>query len=140
MHFSSRHSLCAAALLSLTLLGACHHATLDDRAEQEARDFTQRYCPTPEKDMQRMDSISFDRTTHTFTYHCRLTGAADDSATISKLRGRIKTALLQDLVSNTGSKVYKDKGFGFRYVFRSHKTRKVLFEEHFGPKDYKEKP
>ena len=64
------HSLLFLAAMAMAIstatLFACNHATLEDRAEKEARDFTERYCPTPVQNMQRTDSIVFDRDTRTF--------------------------------------------------------------------------
>ncbi|MBM6992642.1 MAG: hypothetical protein I3J02_05175 [Prevotella sp.] len=117
-------------------LSACHHVTLEDRAEQEAREFTQRYCPTPVKDFQRTDSVTFDRQTHTFNYYYQLSGAADNPETIKKMRGKLRTALVNDLVGNTGSKTFKEQGYNFRYVFVSEKTKEILFEEELTKKDY----
>jgi N-acetylmuramoyl-L-alanine amidase len=129
-------SLFALALLFASALTSCKHDTLEDRAEKEAKEFTKRYCPTPVQNMQRTDSISFDRSTLTFNYYYRLSGDADDRQAVNKVQDKIKDALLNDLVSNTGIKAYKDKGYNFRYVIHSEKTKEVLYEVIFTPKDY----
>lgn len=59
------------AAISVTLFTACHHDSLEDRAERDARDYTERYCPTPFTDNQRTDSITFTRTDKTFHYFTR---------------------------------------------------------------------
>lgn len=139
MNHKMRFKTVAVAITALLMTTSCHHATVDDRAEKEAREYTERYCPTPENDMQSMDSIHFDRDTHTFTYHYKLLGAADDPKVIDKIQAKVRTALLEDLVSNTGTKLYKDHNFVFHYIFRSKSTRKILFEERFTAKDYNKK-
>lgn len=126
----------AAIALSAVALSACNHASLEDRAEKDARDFTERYCPTPVQNMQRTDSIVFDRATHTFNYYYRLSGAADDSQAVTKIRDRIRKALLSDLKGDTGSKTYKEQGYNFRYVLRSEKTKEILYEVKFTKNDY----
>mgnify|MGYP001379948786 FL=1 len=124
-------------LIALVALASCKHDTLEDRAEKEAKAFTERYCPTPVQNMQRTDSVTFDRSTLTFNYYYRLTGAADDSQAVNKVQSKIKEALRNELISNTGSKAYKDKGYNFHYVIHSEKTKEVLYEVTFTPKDYK---
>ncbi|KXB42959.1 hypothetical protein HMPREF1870_01346 [Bacteroidales bacterium KA00344] len=123
--------------ISVVALSSCKHDTLEDRAEKEAKAFTERYCPTPVQNMQRTDSVTFDRSTLTFNYYYRFTGAADDSQAVNKMQSRIKEALRNELISNTGSKAYKDKGYNFHYVIHSEKTKEVLYEVTFTPKDYK---
>lgn len=118
-------------------LSSCKHDTLEDRAEKEAKAFTERYCPTPVQNMQRTDSVTFDRSTLTFNYYYRLTGAADDSQAVNKVQSKIKEVLRNELISNTGSKAYKDKGYNFHYVIHSEKTKEVLYEVTFTSKDYK---
>ncbi|MGI6243103.1 MAG: hypothetical protein ACOYJK_06170 [Prevotella sp.] len=124
------------AALSVAALVSCKRDTLEDRAEKEAKTFTERYCPTPVQNMQRTDSVTFDRSTLTFNYYYRLNGAADDPQAVNKVRSDIKTALLKGLASNTSCKAYKDKGYNFRYVLTSEKTKKVLYEVTFSSKDY----
>lgn len=126
------------AFFAVVALGSCKHDTLEDRAEKEAKAFTERYCPTPVQNMQRTDSVTFDRSTLTFNYYYRLNGAADDSQAVNKVRSELKDALRNELISNTGSKGYKDKGYNFHYVIHSEKTKKILFEVTFTPKDYKQ--
>ena len=134
------HSLLFLAAMAMAIstatLFACNHATLEDRAEKEARDFTERYCPTPVQNMQRTDSIVLDRDTSTFNYYYSLRGAADNTQAVAKIRDRIKTALLSDLKGDTGSKTYKEHGFNFRYVLHSEKTKEVLYEVKFTKHDY----
>ena len=119
-------------------LSACHHDTLDDRAEQITQDYTRRYCPTPVQDMQRTDSLTFTRVTHTFNFYYTLTDKADNAGVIAKQTGKIVKELLRQLKDNTSYKVFKEAGFNFHYVFRSSSTKAVLIESTFGQKQYKE--
>ena len=68
------------AAISMTLFTACHHDSLEDRAERDARDYTERYCPTPFTDNQRTDSITFTRADKTFHYFYTLRDEADTAA------------------------------------------------------------
>ena len=116
---------------------SCKHTTLADRAAKDAQDFTERYCPTPVQNMQRLDSITFDRATLTLCYHYQLSGSADNLDAIKLVRGKIKKALLEDLKNDTRVKTYKDAGYNFRYIFYSEKSKSVLMEEKFSKNNYK---
>lgn len=123
--------------LILATLSACHHDTLDDRAEQVTKDYTQRYCPTPVQDMQRTDSLTFTRQTHTFNFYYSLSDKADNVAVINKQKSKIIKELLRQLKDNTSYKVFKEAGFNFHYVFRSASTKEVLLENTFTKQQYK---
>ena len=67
------------AVASLALMCSCHHDTIEDRAEREAKDYTEKFCPTPYTNDVRTDSLTFDKSSKTFTYYCRLRGLIDKS-------------------------------------------------------------
>ena len=121
-----------------TCLCACHHATLEDRAEKYTKDYTERFCPTPVQDMQRTDSLTFDRTTRTFNYYFTLVDKADNAGIIKAKQKEITDALLKQLKENTSAKVYKDEGFNFHYIFRSANKGNILLENTFTRRQYKE--
>lgn len=121
-----------------TCLCACHHATLEDRAEKYTKDYTERFCPTPVQDMQRTDSLTFDRTTRTFNYYFTLVDKADNADIIKAKQKEIADALLKQLKENTSAKVYKDEGFNFHYIFRSANKGNILLENTFTRRQYKE--
>lgn len=118
-------------------LTACHRTTLEDQAENMAKDYTERYCPTPVQNMQRTDSIAFNRQTHTLAFYYTLTDRADDPENIKLVNGKITKALLKELKENTSYKAYKEAGYNFRYVFRSQKNGNTLYEKTFSKKNYK---
>ncbi len=117
------------AALTMTALTSCHHSSLEDRAEQEANDYTSRYCPTPYTDNQRTDSIAFSRADRTFHYYYTLRGNADNTEIIEQNKDKLKQVLQEELNGNTKSKAYKDAGFRFHYVFRSATTGRTLYEQ-----------
>lgn len=125
-------------LFSVTFaLSSCHRTTLEDQAENLAKEYTERYCPTPIKDMQRTDSMTFDRNTHTLSFYFTLTDQADNVDNMKLLQKKITKTLLDELKENTTFKVYKDAGYNFRYVFRSKSTNNILYEKNFSRKNYK---
>lgn len=123
------------ALLAATLCTACHES-LEDRAERECREFTRKNCPTPVKDNTRTDSMVFRRDTRTVCYYFTLSGPADNADVFRKNEPLLRETLRKDLAENTQTKVYKDAGFHFSYIFHSAKEpKKTLFSVTFGPKD-----
>ncbi len=118
-------------------LTACQHDSLEDRAEKETREYTERYCPTPVQNMQMTDSISFSRATKTFNYYYKLCGEADNEQVISTNKAKLNKLLLDQLKEDTKVKAYKEAGFRFHYIYRSQKTNKIVLETTFRQKDYR---
>lgn len=84
---------------------SCNRATLEDRAEEQAKDFTERYCPTPVQGFQRTDSVTFGScNTHFQLLFIFSIGDADNNQIISKMRPKFHTALVDDLKGNTANK------------------------------------
>jgi hypothetical protein len=125
------------SIIALLLLSACHES-LEDRAEREAREYTEKFCPTPVVNYQRTDSTVFDKSTRTYICYCSFTDKLDDAALISRAKADIHKGLLQSIRNNTPLKNYKEAGFNFSYIIYSTKERnKVLYQDKFSPKDYK---
>ena len=59
------------AFMITTGLSSCQKS-LEERAKEEARNFTERLCPTPVVNFSRTDSMTFDSSTKTFVNHCTL--------------------------------------------------------------------
>lgn len=116
------------AVISMLTLSSCHHDTLADKAEKEARQYTEKYCPTPYIEMQRTDSLTFDRSTNTFNFYYSLQGKADDAQLIRDNAKTLKANIKKQLHDDTKNKAYKDAGFKFRYVYRSSKTGQTLLD------------
>ena len=121
-----KHLLYAGVLL--LSLSACHKS-LEDRAAQECKEYTEKKCPTPVVNDTRMDSMVFEPSSRTIHYYYSLVGNAKKS--------ELRKALRDALKADTGTKGYKDAGFNFRYTYRSGKSpSKVLLDEQYTEKDY----
>lgn len=113
---------------------ACQES-LEDRCAREAKSYTEKKCPAPVGENTTIDSIAFDRQTHTMCYYYSLSGAADDSSAIAK--GDPYKVLLHEVRNATATKAYKDAGYNFKYTYKSAtRPEQVLFEATFTPKDY----
>ena len=73
-------------------LQSCQES-LEQRAAREAAEFTQKSCPTPERDNMITDSMTFDIPTHTFVYYYSVTGPADNAANFVGREGPLHEVL-----------------------------------------------
>ncbi|MBR2113801.1 MAG: hypothetical protein IJ929_03920 [Prevotella sp.] len=120
-------------LMMTALLAACQE-TLEERADRESREYTEKHCPTPIAYQVTMDSMTFDKVSHTFGYHYSLSGTLDDSTYLQQNNPR--EMLLQQVKNSTNLKMYKDAGYSFRYVYHSEKNKATLFDVTFKQNDY----
>ena len=122
--------------LMLALCSSCHRS-LEDRAAQECKEYTEKKCPTPVVDNVRLDSMVFESTSRTIHYYNTLVGTADNRLVIDKQQGKLRQALKEGLRSDAGTKAYKDAGFNFQYTYHSEKKpSEVLFDVTYTTKDY----
>ena len=121
-------------LMSIMLLTACQES-LEDRCAREAQEFTKKNCPVKLDNTTIIDSMTFERATHTIHYYYRLTGVADNESALQKIDavGMLKS----ELKNTTSLRVYKENKYRFAYTFHSEKDpQKVLVDVVFTDKDY----
>ena len=120
---------CAFAVLSL--MAACTES-LEDRAAREAKEYSEKVCPTPYVNDGRTDSTVFDKTTRTYTYYMTLRGKADNYQVINANKKKLYNIQKESLDNNPGLKKYKEAHFTFRFIYRSAKDPKlVLLDDTF---------
>lgn len=128
----------AVALMVITAvsLSSCHES-LEERAEREAKEYTEKYCPTPPQNDVITDSMTFDKATKTQTYYLRFTGIIDNVEAIREHGKELEDGMLRNIRNNAQLQVFKDAGFTFVYVCRSEKNPEaVLLTMKFGPQQY----
>ena len=129
-----KHLLYAGVLL--LSLSACRNS-LEDRAAQECKEYTEKKCPTPVVNDTRMDSMVFEPSTRTIHYYYSLVGNADNEQAIISKKSELRKALNDALKADAGTKGYKDAGFNFQYTYHSEKKpSEVLFDATYTTKDY----
>ena len=99
--------ICLFIIITLSMI-ACRQESLVDRAAREAKEYTERMCPTPVYNETRTDSVTFDKISRTYTYHCSFLNYLDDSAAIANIKEKLHQQLLEALIENTGIKAYKE--------------------------------
>ena len=115
-------------------LASCQES-LEDKCANEADEFTRKKCPARIDENIIIDSMTFDKSSHTLAYWYHLEGAADTSAVFKKIN--MKKVLTDELKNTTNMKLYKDAGYSFRYVYCSGKSKAVYFDTTIREKDYK---
>ena len=82
-----------------------------------------------------LDSLTFERETHTLHYYYKLTGFADQDGVLEKVDA--VTVLKNELKNTTTLRVYKENKYRFAYTYRSEKDpSKIMLEVVFTDKDY----
>ena len=116
------------------LLAACQES-LEDRCAREAEEYTRKNCPAKMDNNTTLDSMTFDRSSHTLHYYYTLTGFADQDSIVQKIDA--VNVLKNEVRNSTGLKLYKDHQYRFAYTFRSEKDpEKILIDVVFTDKDY----
>lgn len=124
-------------MAAYTVLMCGCHESMEKRAQREAREYTEKYCPTPVQNYTRTDSVAFDITTKTYHYYCSVCGALDNAEIFNLNRAKLTDALHKNLMENTAFRAYKKEGFTFQWTLRSDKDKNVVyFDKRFTPKEY----
>ncbi len=114
----------------LTLLFVSCHESLEERAEREAREYTERNCPTPVVNFSRTDSVRFDRETRNYIYYCSFVDRFDNENVVNESKEQIHKGLYNAISCDVGLKQYVEAGFSFTYIVRSDKQpSKVLYRD-----------
>lgn len=97
----------AYAIITALALTACQES-LEERCAREAEEYTKKKCPARIDQNTVIDSLVFERATHTMHYYYTLTGTADDPKTFTMFNA--ENVLLTQLKNSTMIKTYKDAG------------------------------
>ena len=93
-------------ILFSAFLFSCQES-LEDRCMREAKEFTEKYCPSPiAKDIMQ-DSMVFDKSTHTLAYYYSLSGQLDNEELMNDMRDTYSEQLLTQVRNATSLKTYK---------------------------------
>ena len=111
-------------VLTTLILGACQES-LEDKCARECVEFTKRKCPSNIASEMIIDSMTFDRTSHTILYYYKLTGASDRSDAYQKDKAR--ELLKNELKNTTQVMTYKEAGYSFRYIYYSEKNPQTVY-------------
>ena len=115
----------------VSLLASCTES-LEDKAAREAKEYTEKNCPTPYVNDSRTDSATFDKSTKTYVYYISLRNKADNKQVIEANKNKLHKIQKEALDNNPGLKKYKEEHFTFRFVYHSAKNPKeILLDDVF---------
>ncbi len=118
-------------IMLITLLASCSES-IEDRAAREAKEYTEKVCPTPFVNDGRTDSTVFDKNTRTYIYYMTLRNKADNVILIQQNHKKLYDVQKQALDNNPGLQKYKEAHFSFRFIYHSAKNPKeVLLDDTF---------
>ena len=118
-------------LFLASLVVSCTES-LEDKAVREAKEYTEKYCPTPYVNDSRTDSATFDKSTKTYVYYISLRNKADNKQVIEANKNKLHKIQKEALDNNPGLKKYKEEHFTFRFVYHSAKNPKeILLDDVF---------
>ena len=119
------------AIATLALMASCTES-IEDKAAREAKEYTEKVCPTPFVNDGRTDSAVFDKSTRTYIYYMTLRGKADNAQVIDANHKKLYDIQKKSLDNNPGLKKYKEAHFTFRFVYHSAKNpNEVLLDDVF---------
>lgn len=125
-----------ALFFALFLLFTACQETLEERAAREAREYTEKNCPTHAGNGVMLDSMVFDIESRTLNRYFTMTGKLDDVNALNNVD--VRMVLLQELKNFPSYKTYLEAGFNFRYVYRSQsRPELILFDTTLTEKDYR---
>jgi hypothetical protein len=128
---------CFLLLICTMLLASCHE-NFDDRCVRESKEFTAKQCPqTVDPNGVKMDSMTYDKPTHTMRYYFKLFGKMDDSTLVAMATPKFHAGLIDNVRNSLEIKSYKDKGIQFEYIYFSTKTGRKMLDLTVGPSEYK---
>ena len=111
-------------VLAVLILTACQES-LEDKCARECVEFTKRKCPSKVAPEMIIDSMGFDRTSHTISHYYKLTGASDRADSYPK--DKAKELLKNELKNTTQVMTYKEAGYNFRYIYYSEKNPQTVY-------------
>lgn len=123
-------------LMTVMMVGC--QESLEDRAAREVDEYTQKFCPVKVNDNTFLDSMTFDKNTHTLVNHFSILTDSTSAQRAVEKADLIKSQLIEEVRNDTSKKRFKEEGYSFRFVARSYEDKSViLYDNTIGPEDYK---
>ena len=150
-------------IMAALLFSSCHE-NFDERCNREAKEFTLKQCPQkiPKSQTMTLDSMAYQMTDkqgipvvlpegkwermfsnaskkavdRKFVYFYTLSGQYDTPKLYEVARQNFKKELVKAVAGSVDLKPYKDRGFGFEYVYYSKKSGKEVMRFVLTKADY----
>ena len=123
-----------ASLVCAAFIASCQES-IEERCRRECMEYTKTKCPFPYDRYTTIDSLTFDVASHTLIHYYTLKGEADNAGNLQADKAR--HALLQELKNSTRTRLYKENGYSFRYIYHSQQhPETVLLDILLKKEDY----
>lgn len=109
--------------------------SLEERCARESKEFNEKKCPAKVADGVMLDSLVFERESHTLHYYYTFSGIADDPKAMEQMNPR--KILIDEVRNSTSIKTYKDAKYKFHYTYHSASRKTILADVVVTEKDYK---
>lgn len=110
--------------------------SLEERAARETKARTETYCPLKKDEFTTLDSMTFDKVSHTFNYYYTLSSTADRQFSDQE-KATYRQGILKELIDNTKETIYKEAEYSYHYIYRSHSRKDtILYEVILTSEDY----
>lgn len=124
--------------MAVVVLTCACQESLEERAARESVAYTKKNCPATLNKFTRLDSLTFDIKSKTFTQHLTLLIDSLTPDSVAKMKHQLQEALVEAIRNDTNQKIYKDAGYSFRFVARAKEDKTVvLYDNTISKEDYK---
>ena len=122
------------ALMAVTV--GCQES-FEDRAARETAEYNKKFCPLRVDASTTLDSIAFDKATHTKRSYFTLEGAADNKERAALNASMIRESLVSEIKNSPNELKFKEAGYSYYFVYRSASEKgATLFETTITKEDY----
>ena len=111
--------------LFLCTLAACQES-FDQRLQRESKDYTANHCPQEAESGTRLDSLTYDMKSRTYTMWYTLDGANEEI--FCENLSQIHEQLLLRVETDEKNKPMKEHQVNFRFVYRSQKSGSTIYD------------
>ena len=129
-----KYFVCAVAAIATLSLTSCQES-LEDRCARECNEYNTKKCPAKISEGITIDSLVFERASHTLHYYSTFSGLADNPEVVNGINPR--KVLIDEVRNSPNIKTYKDAGYNFHYTYFSASRKSKLADVLVMEKDYK---
>ena len=110
--------------------------SFDDKCRSDAQLETMRFCPREVSPGITYDSVVYTSKNKTITRYFTMVDSLYSSKAVDENKGKVRDALLKDIKNSITLKFQKEVGVSFSYIYSLKKSRKIILQFNFLPKDY----
>lgn len=131
-----RLAICATALITAV---SCQQS-FDERLSEEAKDYTEKHCPSMIEPGQWLDSVTYDPSTRTLHQWHTFAGPLDTDEARQAIQGNpevLQNSVREHLRSDTKWQTCKEEGITFLYHYHSKRDGSELLTIRLSEDDYR---